>query len=139
MITNPKKTLGAILGAALLSSIALAEQAAENNALTTNDCTPTGELRGDPARGEELHLQDCAECHGATGKVDVIVMHMDEPPKDQSDPEYMNTLTDAFLYLAICKGGVPVGRSIVMPAWGDYYSDQDIKDLVAHIRTFSGT
>lgn len=123
----------------LASSIALAQVAEQDTALAANDCTPQGELRGDPARGKVLHLQDCAECHGETGKVDVIVMHMDEPPKDQSDPEYMNTLTDAFLYLAICRGGVPVGRSIVMPAWGDYYSDQDIKDLVAHIRSFSGT
>jgi len=123
----------------LMGSIALGQVAEQDTALAANDCTPRGELRGDPARGKALHLQDCAECHGETGKVDVIVMHMDEPPKDQSDPEYMRTLTDAFLYLAICRGGVPVGRSIVMPAWGDYYSDQDIKDLVAHIRSFSGT
>ncbi|UCG71766.1 MAG: c-type cytochrome [Chromatiales bacterium] len=123
----------------LAGSIALAQVTEQDTALAANDCTPQGELRGDPARGKELHLQDCAECHGETGKVDVIVMHMDVPPKDQSDPAYMGTLTDAFLYLAICRGGAPVGRSIVMPAWGDYYSDQDIKDLVAHIRSFSGT
>ncbi len=123
----------------LAGSITLAQVAEQDTALAANECAPQGELRGDPARGKALHLQDCAECHGETGKVDVIVMHMDEPPKDQSDPTYMGTLTDAFLYLAICRGGVPVGRSIVMPAWGDYYSDQDIKDLVAHIRSFSGT
>lgn len=127
-------------GAAILTAgLALAQVAEEDSALATTDCTPRGELRGDAARGGALHLQDCAQCHGETGAVDVIVMHMDEPPKDQSDAEYMATLTDAFLYLAICRGGADVGRSIVMPAWGDYYSDQDIKDLVAHIRTFSGT
>ena len=130
---------GGPAAAVLAAGLAFAQVAEDNTALATNDCAPRGDLRGDASRGAELHLQDCAECHGATGKVDVIVMHMDEPPKDQSDPAYMSTLTDAFLYLAICQGGVAVGRSIVMPAWGDYYSDQDIKDLVAHIRTFSDT
>jgi cytochrome c oxidase cbb3-type subunit 3 len=66
-------------------------------------------------------------------------MHMDEPPRDQTAVEYMATLSDAFLYVAICSGGDAVGRSIVMPGWGDVLSDGDIKDLVAWIRTFSGT
>lgn len=132
----------ALLATALLGLAAgavPAQVAEQDSALATTDCTPRGELRGNATRGAELHLADCAECHGDTGKVDVIVMHMDEPPMDQSDAQYMSTLTDAFLYLAICRGGADVGRSIVMPAWGDYYSDQDIKDLVAHIRSFSGT
>ncbi len=103
------------------------------------NCTPAGELRGDAARGAALHLQHCAECHGADGKAEVIVMHMDTPPKDQSDPVYMKTLADAYLYLAVCKGGVGVGRNFIMPAWGDLLSDQDIKDLIAQIRSFSGT
>lgn len=108
-------------------------------ALTANNCSPSGELRGDPERGSDLHLKHCADCHGVDGRADVIVMHMDVPPADQSDPAYMQTLPDAFLYLAICKGGLAVGRNGVMPAWGDVLSDQDIRDLVAHIRSFSGT
>lgn len=108
-------------------------------ALTAVNCQPAGELRGDPERGAALHLEHCAQCHGVDGKADVIVMHMDTPPKDQSDPAYMRTLTDGFLYLATCKGGEAVGRNFVMPAWGDLLSDQDLKDLVAQIRTFSGT
>lgn len=66
-------------------------------------------------------------------------MHMDEPPKDQSDVEYMNTLSDAYLYIAICKGGDAVGKSIIMPGWGDILTDQEIKDLVARVRSFSDT
>ena len=81
----------------------------------------------------------CEACHGADGKAEVIVLHMDTPPKDQSDPVYMKTLPDAYLYLAICRGGLGVGKNFIMPAWGDLLSDQDIKDLVAQIRTFSGT
>ena len=111
----------------------------EEPALTSNGCSPEGDLRGDADRGSELHLEHCAECHGYDGKAEVIVMHMDEPPPDETDAEYMKTVPDVFLYLAICKGGEAVGRSVVMPAWGDLLTDQDIRDLVAHIRTFSGT
>jgi mono/diheme cytochrome c family protein len=108
-------------------------------ALATNDCAPTGDLRGDAQRGKPLHIQNCAECHGADGKAQVIVMHMDTTPKDQSDAAYMKNLPDAYLYLAICKGGQAVGKDHVMPGWGGTLSDQDIRDLVAWVRTFSGT
>ena len=108
-------------------------------ALTSVNCTPAGELRGDAERGAAIHLEHCAQCHGVDGKADAIVMHMDVPPKDQSDPVYMKTLPDEFLYLAVCKGGEAVGRNFIMPAWGDLFSDQDIKDLIAQMRTFSGT
>lgn len=127
--------IAATLLLAGLGSVALSEE----SALTSGNCTPAGELRGDAGRGAALHLKHCAECHGADGKAEVIVMHMDEPPKDQSDPVYMKTLPDAYLYLAVCKGGVGVGRNFIMPAWGDLLSDQDIKDLIAQIRSFSGT
>jgi mono/diheme cytochrome c family protein len=108
-------------------------------ALDTNNCAPSGDLRGDAERGAALHMENCAECHGYDGKAEVIVMHMDEPPRDETDVEYMKTLSDLFMYLAICKGGEQVGRSLVMPAWGDFFTDQEIRDLIAHVRTFSGT
>ena len=108
-------------------------------ALESNSCAPEGDIRGDAEAGSVLHVENCAECHGYDGKAEVIVMHMDEPPRDQTDVEYMNTLSDLFLYLAICKGGEAVGRSLVMSAWGDFFTDQEIRDMVAWIRTFSET
>lgn len=96
-------------------------------------------LRGDPDNGQELHLEHCASCHGLEGAADVVVMHMDETPADQSDPEYMKTIPDGYLYLAICRGGEGIGKSVVMAPWGDFFSDQEIRDLIAWIRTFSGT
>lgn len=122
----------------LLAGLSGAAEAADS-ALKTVNCMPTGELRGNLERGAALHLKNCAECHGADGKADVIVMHMDTPPKDQSDAAYMKTLSDEYLYLAVCKGGVGVGKNFIMPAWGDVLSDQDIKDLIAQIRALSGT
>ena len=126
-----------LLAAALLAAGAAGADAVP--AETANHCAPTGNLRGDAKRGAALHKERCAECHGLDGKAQVIVLHMDTPPHDQTDAAYMRTLPDAFLYLAVCRGGAAVGRSVVMPQWGDLLSDQDIRDLVAWIRTFSGT
>ncbi len=132
---------GPLPGTIMIGTLLLAASAAADPtpALTDNGCAPTGELRGDASRGADLFMQHCAECHGYDGKAEVIVMHMDEPPRDQTDADYMRALPDVFLYLAICKGGEAVGRSIVMPAWGDFFTDQQIRDLVAQIRSFSGT
>ena len=123
----------------LAAGSALAAGVESESALVTNQCGPRGDLRGDPAAGQQLHVEHCAACHGLTGRADVVVMHMDETPADQSDPEYMKTLPDAYLYIAICRGGEGIGKSYVMSPWGDFFTDQEIKDMVAWIRTFSNT
>ena len=97
------------------------------------------DLRGDADNGKKLHLEHCAACHGLTGAADVVVMHMDETPPDQSDPEYMRNLPDGYLYLAICRGGEGIGKSVVMSPWGDFFTHDEIRDLIAWIRTFSAT
>ena len=138
MTPNRKSTTRLIGAFCLALGISLAASA--EPALESNNCVPPIEnIRGDAQRGQDLHLENCAECHGYDGRAEVIVMHMDEPPHDQTDVEYMTTLNDAFLYLAICSGGEAIGRSLIMPFWGDVLSDQDIRDLVAWVRTFSGT
>jgi len=121
----------------LAATIAQGEEA-KVSALESNNCLPpAGEnLRGDPVNGKVLHKEHCAACHGPDGKAEVVVMHMDEAPHDQSDAEYMATLNDAFLYLAICKGGEGIGKSYVMSPWGDYFSHKEITDMIAWIRTF---
>jgi mono/diheme cytochrome c family protein len=130
-----------LLTASLLCMASVASATEPAPALASNNCVPgaTDQLRGDPANGKTLHVEHCAACHGTAGAADVMVMHMDETPKDQSDPGYMKQLPDAYLYLAICKGGAGVGKSYVMSPWGDFFTDQEIRDLIAWIRTFSGT
>lgn len=120
-------------------SAAYAADAERIAALDANNCAPAGNLRGDKVNGQQLHLEHCAACHGLSGQADVVVMHMDETPPDQSDPEYMENLPDPYLYLAICKGGEGIGKSYVMSPWGDFFTDQEIRDLIAWIRTFSET
>ena len=139
VVRPPFVWISAIVTTVMIIAMPAVAEIAPDSALATNNCAPTGELRGDAENGKEIHLESCAECHGYDGKAEVIVMHMDEPPRDQSDAEYMATLNDAFLYLAVCSGGDAVGRSIIMPAWGDVLTDAEIKALVAWIRTFAET
>jgi mono/diheme cytochrome c family protein len=134
-----KKLATALSVALLTAGAAMAEGVESESALATNNCGPAGELRGDPERGQSLHIEHCVACHGLTGAADVVVMHMDETPPDQSDPVYMKTLPDPYLYIAICRGGEGIGKSYVMSPWGDYLTDQEIKDLIAWVRTFSNT
>ena len=136
---NIRRTLFPFLYLLIGAASAMAADDVPIPALDANNCAPSGDLRGDPANGQTLHVEHCAACHGLTGQSDVVVMHMDETPPDQSDPEYMKNLPDPYLYLAICKGGQGIGKSYVMSPWGDLLTDQQIRDLIGWIRTFSDT
>jgi mono/diheme cytochrome c family protein len=104
------------------------------------DCkNPTGEFRGDKARGATLYAQTCASCHGPGGKGDGPAAPKDPPPADHTDPKRMGALTDADVYKVICGGGASVGKSPLMAAWGPIVGDQGIRDLIAFIRSLSGT
>jgi len=47
----------------------------------------------------------------------------------------MGTLTDDYLFKVIKEGGIAVGKSPMMAAWGVSLSDEDIREVVAFIRT----
>ena len=82
------------------------------------------------------HLWDanCAACHGKDGKGDTMMghrLHM----KDLTDPKVQAALTDAQATKDIKDGVTENGRP-VMKAFGSKLTDEQIKDLVAHIRSF---
>lgn len=68
----------------------------------------------------------CAGCHGAEGKGVV----KDSP--DFSSAEWQKKKSDAQIAEDIEKGKLPK-----MPGYGEQLSDEEIKALVAHIRTFA--
>ena len=101
---------------------------------------PAGDLRGDTASGRELYALYCATCHGQGGKGDGPAGQVIDPrPRDHTDATYMGTLTDQDLYSVIKQGGVSVGKSPLMIAWGGVISEQGLRDLVAYVRSLSGT
>ncbi|MBI2881046.1 MAG: cytochrome c [Candidatus Tectomicrobia bacterium] len=94
--------------------------------------------KADVQAGKEKYLQFCASCHGAAGKGDgPAAAALNPKPRDHSDAKYMATLKDEEVFNIIKQGGVPLGKSPLMPPWGQALSDQDIRNVVGFIRTLA--
>jgi cytochrome c oxidase cbb3-type subunit 3 len=82
-----------------------------------------------------LFRELCSVCHGVGGKGDGPSAQGLEPkPADFTNCTVMAKDSDDVLFKIIKGGGQSVGRSIVMPAWGDALSDQQVGDLVKYVR-----
>jgi cytochrome c oxidase cbb3-type subunit III len=82
-----------------------------------------------------LFQELCAVCHGFGGKGDGPSARGLEPkPADFTNCQAMAKDSDEVLLKIIKGGGQSVGRSTVMPVWGDALSDQQIRELVKFIR-----
>ena len=89
--------------------------------------------RGTP-RVERLYLGLCATCHGADGhgswRATVFLIR----PGNLADAARMGGDTDQYLFDVVKNGGAPLGRP-GMPAFGGSLGDDDIRALVAYLRT----
>jgi mono/diheme cytochrome c family protein len=92
----------------------------------------------DVEQGKQLYGQYCVTCHGQSGKGDGPgAAALNPKPRDHTDKEYMSKLSDDELFNVVKNGGASVGRSPLMPAWGATLKDEQIKDVVAYVRTLS--
>ncbi len=100
---------------------------------------------GVPAEGRKLFLHHCAACHGNEGKGNgpfaarIAAMSNHAVVRNLTDAQYMSTLTDRKIYATISLGGGHFHKAVQMPAWNLTLSPAQIKDLVAYVRTLSGT
>ena len=76
---------------------------------------------------------NCAQCHGASGKGDTKMGKMLNA-MDLTDPKKQSSFTDAQAATAI-KDGVKQNGKTTMKAFGGKLSDEEIKALVAYVRT----
>lgn len=88
--------------------------------------------KGDSENGAKLFKRYCKGCHGEKGEGGGLVFmpHVNNLTKKG----YIENLPDEYLLLAIAKGGAGIGKSSYMPAWEGTLSQQEMLDLVAHIR-----
>src|SRR3954467_3090999 len=86
------------------------------------------------AEVKENWEKHCQKCHGPDGKGQTK-MGRQSGAKDYTDPKVQAELDDAKGFKAV-KEGLKVNGKEAMKPIGDKLSDDEIKALVAHIRTF---
>lgn len=79
---------------------------------------------------------DCAECHGDTGNGDgpEANKHPENPAAALTSLKSLNDLSDANMFVMVNEG-----QSDLMPAYGDQFSDEEIRAVVAYARTLGLT
>lgn len=94
----------------------------------------------DLAQAKQTYDQMCAGCHGTygDGKEGTKSGFVPRVPT-LAKKEYMDEVPDDYLFLIIKKGGAYMGKMAAMPAWEKRLSDDEIRSIVAHIRTFTQT
>lgn len=104
------------------------------------------------ARGAQRYARDCAACHGErgdgtgpAGRDLPGLMAMDRATEAHKDPAMasgpanftdaaqMLGASDVLLQGKVLRGGMGTG----MPEWGSLYSEQDLWDVVAFLRSFT--
>ena len=93
-----------------------------------------------PETGKEIFEQMCAGCHGTYGNGQEGTKSGFVPRIGTlANKEYMASVPDDYLKMIIKKGGAYMGKIAAMPAWEHKFGDEKVDELVAHIRTFTGT
>jgi cytochrome c oxidase cbb3-type subunit 3 len=86
-------------------------------------------------RAEKLYDTYCAQCHGMSrnGK-GINTVGLSVQPRDHTDTKAMSDLPDDQIRLVIEEGGLAVNKSILMPAWGEAMSAEEITAMVSYLR-----
>jgi mono/diheme cytochrome c family protein len=82
-------------------------------------------------RGSIVFQTYCILCHGAGGEGDGRASKIHNPKPANLT---LSFLTDGQKETIVRNGGASVGRSAVMPAWGEHLTNEQISDLVAYLR-----
>ncbi len=87
------------------------------------------------ADGKKLYTHYCAPCHGNRGDGKGFnAKNLDPRPAKHNDDELMSRRSDKDLYDVINGGGRSVGKSTLMPPWGETLDNAQIKSLVLYLR-----
>jgi mono/diheme cytochrome c family protein len=116
---------GGLLGLALLAPTLLAA-----HAVTAQNSVP-----GNVSKGRDIFLRYCSGCHGEDGRGEAKTFRPNVG--NLSVKPLMDELSDEYLFTVIQKGGAAVGKNAAMPAWSAQLGDDDIRDVVAFVRTLS--
>lgn len=86
-------------------------------------------------KAKELYKCYCTPCHGLKGNGDGFnAKNLDPRPAKHADPNFMTRRTDQELFDAISVGGKGIGKSTLMPPWGNTFDKGQIESLVQYLR-----
>jgi len=99
---------------------------------------------GSPPEGRRLFVYYCAMCHGPEGRgdgalADTLWARNRIRPRNLTDSTYLAHRTDQDLFAMVSLGGTHFHKSSSMPMWSVTLHPNQIKDLVAYIRSISRT
>jgi mono/diheme cytochrome c family protein len=87
------------------------------------------------AETKEVFNTRCAPCHGPTGHGDgPAAVNLLPRPRDFHDPSWQRNVTDQDIETIIRRGGVSVGKSVLMPANPDFDEDR-IREMRLLVRS----
>ena len=109
-----------------------------------------GETEGEPAAAAAPVQQAfdaaasyavvCTTCHGPAGAGDGPGgAVMNPPPANFTLASFWEERSDDVVKRAILEGGMAVGKSALMPAWGSIYSEEQADQMVEYLKTFQGS
>jgi len=89
-------------------------------------------------RGRDVFLYACVNCHGAEGRgASRSVVGFDLPLPDFTDPDFTKREPDNDWEAIIHMGGPVRGFSELMPAFGEVLTEEEIRQAVSYLRSFS--
>ena len=120
---------GAVV-AALLGLVALAF--AGENLRTDGALLPRDSNDAAIFRGGLVYANYCVTCHGinADGNGRAARLHNPRPANLRASDK-----NDAYIGLIVRRGGEALGRAPGMPPWAEELTDEQIKDVVAFVRS----
>jgi mono/diheme cytochrome c family protein len=103
------------------------EQMRANGALLPRDSRDAAVFRGGL-----VYANYCVTCHGinADGNGRAARLHTPRPANLRASDK-----NDSYIGLIVRKGGEAIGRSTGMPPWAEELTDEQIKDVVAFVRS----
>ncbi|MAG32268.1 MAG: hypothetical protein CL908_15400 [Deltaproteobacteria bacterium] len=131
-------TAGSSAPAPTKSQPAAAQPSPTQQPADTAEPSSTTPSPGNAEAGAATYASFCASCHGSAGESDGPVASGLSPlPARHADGQYMNALSDEHLIKVVSLGGAAVGKSPLMSPWGGMLDEQQIRDVVAFVRTLA--
>ncbi|MGB6821750.1 MAG: cytochrome c [Candidatus Acidiferrales bacterium] len=103
-----------------------------------NDVQRIIPLSYEAAQGKQIFYEQCVWCHadqtpaGPSNRSNVT-----PAPPLWNDGATLNSLSDAFLEKFIAQGGTALGKSAMMPPYGQTLTPEEIRAVVAYARAIA--